>query len=246
MKKHILDLLAAVGGKLVLPRCSVVLVAAGNATRMGGIDKIMAELNGKPMILRTAEAFQQSPAVQELVVVTRADLREPVETLLREAGVDKLSAVIVGGSTRTESVQKGVAWCNKKSRLIAVHDGARPLVTQAVIEAAVAEAAKSGAAVPALPVRDTIRVVEQGVGVSTPDRSLLYAMQTPQVFEADLLRAALQDAVRRGRSLTDDCAAVEAIGMRVRIVPGDEENLKVTTRLDLALANALARRRDAE
>ena len=241
-----LNILGALTGKVILPRCSAVIVAAGSSTRMGGVDKIVTEIAGKPMILRTAEAFQKNPAVQEIVVVTREDLRQRVEEILREGGMTKVTAVVVGGSTRAESVNKGLNWCDKKSKLIAIHDGARPLVSQEIITTAITMAAKTGAAVPAMPVRDTIRVIEGGVGVSTPDRAKLYAMQTPQVFDADLIRAATINAIRKKIEVTDDCAAVEQIGMKVNIVAGAEENLKVTTRLDLALVNALARRSDGQ
>ena len=241
-----LNILGALTGKVILPRCSAVIVAAGSSTRMGGVDKIVTEIAGKPMILRTAEAFQKNPAVQEIIVVTREDLRQRVEEILRGGGVTKVTAVIVGGSTRAESVNKGLNWCDKKSKLIAIHDGARPLVSQEIITAAITMAAKTGAAVPAMPVRDTIRIIEGGVGVSTPDRAKLYAMQTPQVFDADLIRAATLNAIRKKIEVTDDCAAVEQMGMKVNIVAGAEENLKVTTRLDLALVNALARRSDGQ
>ena len=166
--------------------------------------------------------------------------------MLRQRGASKSTAAVVGGSTRAESVNTGLNWCDKKSKLIAIHDGARPLVSQEIITAAITMAAKTGAAVPAMPVRDTIRVIEGGVGVSTPDRAKLYAMQTPQVFDADLIRAATINAIQKKIEVTDDCAAVEQIGMKVNIVPGAEENLKVTTRLDLAVVNALARRSDGQ
>ncbi|MEA4964291.1 MAG: 2-C-methyl-D-erythritol 4-phosphate cytidylyltransferase [Oscillospiraceae bacterium] len=242
--KQIVNLLGAAAKRLLPPRCSAVLVAAGSASRMGGVDKVMAELSGKPMILRAAEAFQACPAVQELVVVTREDLKADVEELLRDAGVTKLTHVVAGGGTRQESVQNGLFWCDRKSKLIAIHDAARPLVSQQVILDAISAAARTGAAAPGIPVRDTVRVVEQGIGVSTPRRETLYAIQTPQVFDADLIRAAIQRAVEKGLPGTDDCAAMEAMGMKVTVTAGSEENFKVTTRMDLALASALARRRD--
>ena len=244
--KKALDILGALTGKVALPRCSAVIVAAGSSTRMGGVDKIVTEIAGKPMILRTAEAFEKNPAVQEIIVVAREDLRVRVEEILREGGIAKVKAVVNGGVTRAESVNKGLNWCDKKSKLIAIHDGARPLVSQEIITAAITMAAKTGAAVPAMPVRDTIRVIEGGVGVSTPDRAKLYAMQTPQVFDADLIRAATINAIQKKIEVTDDCAAVEQMGMKVNIVAGAEENLKVTTRLDLAVVNALARRSDGQ
>ena len=172
-------------------------------------------------------------------------LREQVEEILRAGGITKLTAVVNGGQTRAESVQKGINWCSKKVGLIAVHDGARPLVSQRIITETIYLAAKTGAAAPAVPVRDTIRVVEGGLGVETPERTKLYAMQTPQIFDADLLRAATLNAMQKKLPVTDDCAALEAIGAKISITQGAEENLTVTTRLDLAVAEALARRSDA-
>lgn len=245
MKKKGLDLLGALAGRVIVPRCAAVIVAAGTASRMAGVDKIVADVAGKPMILRSAAAFQACGAVQEIIVVTRDDLREQVEEILRAGGITKLTAVVNGGQTRAESVQKGINWCSKKVGLIAVHDGARPLVSQRIITETIYLAAKTGAAAPAVPVRDTIRVVEGGLGVETPERTKLYAMQTPQIFDADLLRAATLNAMQKKLPVTDDCAALEAIGAKINITQGAEENLKVTTRLDLAVAEALARRSDA-
>ncbi len=244
--KKVLDVLGAVTGRVVVPKCSVVIVAAGSSTRMGGVDKIMADLAGKPVILRSVEAFQKHGAVQEIVVVTREDLCEKIDQILKDNGMKKVKAVVPGGSTRAESVSKGMNCCSQKAGLIAIHDGARPLVTQEIITAAIAKAAKAKTAVPAIPVKDTIRIVEGGVGVSTPDRSSLYAMQTPQIFDAALIRAATLNAMKKNANVTDDCSAVELMGMRVSIVEGSEENLKITTRMDMAIAAALARKRDAE
>ncbi len=244
--KKVLDVLGAVAERIVVPTCSVVIVAAGSSTRMGGVDKIMADLSGKPVILRSVEAFQKHGAIQEIVVVTREDLRETIEKLLQDNGMTKVVAVVTGGSTRAESVSKGMDCCRKKAGLIAIHDGARPLVTQEIITNTIANAAKTKAAVPGIPVKDTVRIVKGGVGVDTPDRATLYAMQTPQIFDADLIRAATLNAMQKKAAVTDDCSAVELMGMRVSIVDGAEENLKITTRLDMAIANVLARKRDAE
>ena len=240
-----LDILSAVTGKMLLPKTSAVIVAAGTASRMGGVDKIMAEISGKPVILRSAEAFQNNPAIHEIIIVTRNELCQQVEQILKDGGITKLTQVVPGGATRAESVNKGLNWCDKKCKLIAIHDGARPLVSQEIITNTIAMAAKTGAAVPGIPVRDTIRVVEGGLGVSTPAREKLYGMQTPQIFDADMIRAAMISAIQKKADITDDCSALELMGAKVSVVQGAEENLKITTRLDLAIANALARREDA-
>ena len=222
---------------LPLKYCSAVIVAAGMASRMGGIDKVMAPLDGEPMIVRTVRTFQDCDAIREIVVVTREDLLVPIMDLCH--GFDKVRAVILGGSSRQESVQRGIGALSEKTKLIAVHDGARPLISWQVIDRAVRAANSYGAAAPAVPVKDTIKQVQGGVVTATPDRSLLQGVQTPQVFDADLLKAALKKASDDQAQLTDDCSAVERLGMSVKIVEGDERNIKVTTPLDLKIAEVL-------
>ena len=219
---------------LKLPYCGAVIVAAGNASRMGGIDKILAPLGGIPVILRTVQAFQECDAVKEIVVVTRQDLIVRVMDLC--AGFEKVKAVIVGGADRQESVENGFRALSARVRLVAVHDGARPLVTNAVIDRAVRAAHTYGAAAPGVPVKDTIKIVRGGVVKETPDRSSLQAIQTPQVFDIHLLRAALKKARDDKAAITDDCSAVERMGMSVKVVEGDERNIKVTTPVDLKTA----------
>ena len=226
------------GRKLLkLKYCGAVIVAAGSASRMGGIDKVMAELEGEPMVVRTVRTFQNCDAVREIVVVTRPDLIVPIMSLC--APFDKVKAVVAGGADRVASVNSGLNALSPKVKLAAIHDGARPLITWQVIDRAIRAANSYGAAAPAIPVKDTIKTVQGGVVINTPERKLLYAVQTPQVFDFDLLRGALKKAVEDGAEITDDCSAVERMGMRVKIVEGDERNLKVTTPLDLAIARML-------
>ena len=227
------------GMRKVLPlkRCGAVIVAAGTASRMGGIDKVMAPLRGEPVILRTVRAFQETDAIREIVIVTREDLIMPVSDLC--AGLDKVKAVVVGGGSRQESVWLGLNALSKGMELAAIQDGARPLVTPALIDRTVRAAHSYGAAAPAIPVKDTIKVEKSGLIESTPDRSTLRAVQTPQVFDFDLLRGALQKARDDGTEVTDDCSAVERLGMKIRLVEGEERNLKVTTPLDLKIAELL-------
>ena len=199
--------------------------------------KVMAPLLGEPMIVRTVRAFQQTDAIREIVVVTRPDLLETIMGLCKS--MDKVKAVVVGGSSRQESVSLGLNALSDKVKLVAVQDGARPLVTWQLIDRVVRAAHSYGAAAPAIPVKDTIKKVVGGIVESTPDRSTLRAVQTPQVFDFDLLRGALQKAARDGAEVTDDCSAVERLGMSVKIVEGDERNLKITTPIDLDIAKRL-------
>ena len=222
---------------LPLGYCGAVIVAAGTASRMGGIDKVMAPIGGEPMICRTVRTFQQCDAIREIVIVTRPDLLVPVMDLCHE--YDKVRAVIAGGASRQESVKLGLNALSKKTKLVAVQDGARPLITWQVIDRTVRAAHTYGAAAPAIPVKDTIKTVQGGIVINTPDRAQLKAVQTPQVFDLDLLKGALARAEKNGDQVTDDCSAVELLGMSVRIVEGDERNIKVTTPLDLKIAELL-------
>ena len=219
---------------LKLRYCGAVIVAAGTASRMGGIDKVMAPIGGEPMIVRTVRAFQECDAIKEIVIVTRQDLLVPIMDLCHR--FEKVQSVVVGGDSRQESVERGLHALSTKVKLVAVQDGARPLVTYEVIDRTVRAANTYGAAAPAIPVKDTIKEVKGGIVAKTPDRKLLQAVQTPQVFDFDLLNGALKKAKEDGAEITDDCSAVERLGMSVKIVPGDEKNIKVTTPLDMKIA----------
>ena len=214
---------------LPLKYCGAVIVAAGNASRMGGIDKVMAPLGGEPMIVRTVRKFQNCVAVKEIVIVTREDLIPKITSLCGK--FDKVMAVVAGGNDRAESVKNGLRMLSKKVKLVAVQDGARPLITEAVIDRTIRAAHTYGAAAPAIPVKDTIKVVAGGIVSSTPDRSTLKAIQTPQ--------GALKKAFEDGAAITDDCSAVERLCYKVKIVEGDERNIKVTTPFDLKVAESL-------
>ena len=222
---------------LPLQYCGAVIVAAGNASRMGGIDKVMATLDGEPMIVRTVRTFQNCDAIKEIVIVTRPDLILPIRQLCAE--FDKVMAVVAGGADRPASVKAGLSALSKKVKLAAIQDGARPLITNAVIDRTVRAANTYRAAAPGVPVKDTIKVAKGGVVAYTPDRSTLQAIQTPQVFDIDLLRGALLKAEKEKTPITDDCSAVENMGMSVKIVEGDERNIKVTTPMDLKIAEML-------
>lgn len=222
---------------LPLRKCGAVIVAAGSASRMGGIDKVMAPLAGEPMIVKTVRAFQNCDAISEIVIVTRQDL---VEVIMENcAQFEKVSAVVTGGQTRQESVRMGLSALSKDIQLVAVHDGARPLITGQVIDRVVRAANTYNAAIPGIPVKDTIKNVQGGLVKKTPEREKLQAVQTPQVFDRDLLCGALQKAEYDFAIVTDDSSAVERLGMSVKVVDGDERNLKVTTPMDLKFAELL-------
>ena len=231
------DLTRQMRKALPLQYCGAVIVAAGTASRMGGIDKVMAPLNGEPMLLRTVRAFQNSDVIREIVIVTREDLLLQVRQLCE--AFPKVTAVVSGGADRPASVRAGLRALSGKVRLVAVQDGARPFVSWEVIDRTVRAANRYGAAAPGIPVKDTVKVVNGGVVAATPDRNKLSAIQTPQVFDLDLLKGALEKAKKDGAPITDDCSAVENLGMSVRIVEGDERNIKITTPMDLKIAELL-------
>ena len=221
--------------------CAAVIVAAGSATRMQGIDKMLVPLAGVPVVLRSVRALAASDCIDSLVIVTRTECMETLRTLCAE--VSKPVTVVAGGASRPESVLAGLAALPEGTELAAIHDGARPLVTQAVIAEAVEAAERCGAAAPAVPVHDTIKQAENGLVRATPERKTLFAVQTPQVFDVKLLKTVLRAAMERGIALTDDCSAVEAAGKPVVLTQGCEENLKITTPVDLTLAEAILKRR---
>ena len=153
--------------------------------------------------------------------------------------MSKVRKVIGGGATRTHSVLAGLGELSSGAELVAIHDGARPLVSQEVLETVIFRAAECGAAAPAVPVKDTIKRARDGLVEATLERSELFAVQTPQVFQVDLIKAALVKALEDGAALTDDCGAVERLGIGVSLTQGDYCNLKITTPEDLAVAEAL-------
>ena len=226
------------------PHCSAVIVAAGNARRMGS-DKLMLELGGIPVLVRTLRPFQNSPLVDEIVVVTRMDLLEPGADLCKNYGIDKVSRVVCGGATRTESVLVGVSEVQKKAKLIAIHDGARPFVTPELILRTVYAADEFMAAAPVIHSTDTLKAIdEKGDVIGTVDRELTVRVQTPQVFHAELIKGALTKAVESALALTDDCAAAEIMGVKTHTVLGDEDNIKLTTPQDMLFAEALLKARE--
>lgn len=225
--------------------CTAIIVAAGNASRMKGIDKIMADLQGKPVILRTLEQFQKASCIDEIVVVAREDRLEAIKAMVESQCMDKVRQVVPGGDSRMESVFAGLNAASSDTVLAAIQDGARPLVTEEIIKETVDMALSYHAAAPAIPVKDTIKIVdEDGRVESTPSRDTLRAVQTPQIFDKDLLMAAWQRAKKEKLSYTDDCSAMEGLGVHIYLTQGSEENLKITTPLDLKIAELILKGRE--
>lgn len=214
-----------------------VIAAAGSSSRMGGRDKLAEPLDGIPVILRTLAAVEAVPEIREIVVVTREDRVEEYRRLLGQCS--RLRAVVPGGSTRQESVRNGVRALSPDCTLAAIHDGARPLVTPEVFARCIEAARSCGAATAAVPVKDTIKLADEvGRVLDTPDRSRLWAVQTPQIFDRERYLRAAEEAERQGLSCTDDCQLFEAMGWEVQLVMGDYRNLKLTTPEDFLAAGA--------
>lgn len=225
------------------PYCSALIAAAGSSSRMGGENKLLLPLGEKPVIVHTLLAIDRAESIDEIVIAAREKDLLTYAELCKAYGITKPVKVIIGGATREESVLRAALEANPDADLLAVQDGARPLVTPELIDRTVCAAKNSYAAAPAVPVHDTIKVADGGVVRETPNRATLFAVQTPQVFDAGLLKAALQSALASGVPLTDDCSAVERIGKEVYLTEGSEENIKITTPMDMLIAEAILEHR---
>ena len=230
--------------KPALPAVCAVIVAAGSSRRMGGENKLLLPLDDAPVLAHTLSAFEKCAAIRDIVLVCREQDILPYSDLARAFGISKLRTVTRGGDSRTASVLAGITAAPEDTGLVAVHDGARPLVSEAVITEAVYAAAEYGAAAPVVPVKDSIKRIQDGRIAADVPRDTLAAVQTPQVFDRALLTRALETAARENRSFTDDCAAVEAMGQAVRATHGSYENIKITTPEDILVAEAFLHREE--
>lgn len=232
------------GTTTVRPICTAIIAAAGCSRRYGDENKLLALLGDRPVLAHTLCAVDAADSVDEIVVAAREEELLSYAELCKTYGIRKPVKIILGGATRAESVLRAALEARPDAELLAVQDGARPFVTPELIDATVLRAAVCAAAAPALPVRDTIKAARDSVVEHTPDRTTLYAVQTPQVFDAGLLKAALRSALENNAAITDDCSAVERLGKVVYLTEGIEENIKITTPLDLLMAEAILHRRE--
>ena len=218
---------------------SVILVCAGNATRMGGVNKILLELGDTNVIGHSLRAFENCPDVAEIIIVTKSENNDIIRETAAKLGITKLAAITEGGDTRQKSVMEGLKHVSKDSQYIAIHDGARPLVKPEHIAKVIRDARVFGGATLGVPVKDTIKVVDDGLIIDTPHRPSLYITQTPQVFRKRLYFEAVDFAMEHELDFTDDCQLVEAIGGKVYMTVGDYTNIKLTTPEDRAIAEVL-------
>ena len=214
--------------------CAAVIVAAGSSTRVG-FDKIFHEIGHKTVLERTVSAFQNSDEIGEIIVVTASANIEKAAQLC--SAFDKVTAVVCGGATRLESSFIGVSAVSKKMNYIAIHDGARPMVEGELIARVVQGARKARCCVPVIASPDSLKRIDiRGYVDRSEDREKVLRVQTPQVFEADIIKGALTSAYQKNLSLTDDCAAVERMGIKIKTVEGSKDNLKITEASDFGFA----------
>ena len=222
---------------------SAVIVSAGNSTRMGGINKQFLEINNMPVIAHTIKAFDSLDAINEIVVVTRECDIADVVSLIEKYNFKKVSSVVSGGETRQLSVYNGVINTSHSADYVAIHDGARPLVSDSVIINTLNNAFEFDAAATGVKVKDTVKVVDVNDNiVDTPDRTYMRFIQTPQIFKKSLYIDAV-NTVENSKNFTDDCMLLEAYGKKVKFVDGDYENIKITTPEDVELAENYIKRK---
>lgn len=224
---------------------SAIIVAAGGSVRMGIADsKQFIPLLGHPAIEYTLRAFEKCHFIKEIVVVCREQDKERIRLIADENGFSKVSSLVEGGASRAESVRNGIKAANNKAKYFAIHDGARPLITVEEIERVIEAAFETGAATLGVPVKDTIKIVDGYNKIeSTPLRSQLRAVHTPQVFERELYQFALENAGDNMINFTDDCSLIEHMGGEVEVVKGSEENIKLTTPIDVVIAESILSKR---
>ena len=222
---------------------TAIIVGAGRGERMGAnTDKTFLSLGPRPLVAYSMMAFEACTEIRQIVLVVRRDRIEAAKNMAQMFGISKLRAVVAGGAHRQDSVRKGLAELPPETRYVTIHDAARPLVTPNLISETVKCAHQHGSGVAGRRMVDTVKLVEKAPIISrTVDRDQLWTVQTPQTFRLDLLRQAYARLAETGAVVTDDAAALEQIGVPVRLVEWAPVNLKVTIAEDLAVAAALLR-----
>ena len=218
---------------------SVIIVSGGKSSRMNGINKQFIELCGIPVIIRSIKAFDNIDEICEIIVVTSTENLDTMKKLISEYNFNKKIKITVGGETRQQSVFNGFKQVDDKSEYVAIHDGARPLISRNIIEQLIENVKLYRATTVGVPVKDTIKVVQDGFIKSTPKRDTLFITQTPQAFEKKLYTESVEGAIKSGLDFTDDCQLVENIGYKVFMTIGEYSNIKITTPDDIKLAENL-------
>lgn len=222
-------------------KISVIVVCGGSSSRMKGVDKMFAEVKGIPVCIRSILAFQNCDEVADIIVVTKEENILKMQQLCSQFKLTKVTDIVAGGSCRQRSVYNGLRQLTDETDIVLIHDGARPFVTADCIKRVIDGVKQNSAVTCAVSLKDTVKVIKpDGLVVSTPDRSTLSAVQTPQGFKFKIYCAAVEKNIDRLEDFTDDCSVVEACGYPVYVVDGDSRNIKITTAEDLKIADILA------
>lgn len=225
--------------------CVAIVPAAGSSSRMKEFgNKLLLQLNSVPVIALTLIQLQNSPYIDEIIIPAREELVSEISDICKVHSLNKVKSIVRGGSIRAESVLNGINEAKGRFDLIAIHDAARPFVSQKIIENTVLAAATYNAAAPAVSLKDTVKEAKDRIVTKTLVRDSLFAIQTPQIFDSALIAAALQNAVDKQIPITDDCSAAEEIGMRVFLTEGDYFNIKITTPEDILFAEAIIKNKN--
>ena len=222
---------------------SAIIVAGGSSQRMG-FDKLFAVIAGEPVIAHAIRAFERATSISEIVIVAREERHDEIRKISRDAGFNKIGSIVRGGELRQDSVRAGLDRINRDARYVAVHDAARPLITPDQIERAFEQCSVHGAAALVQPVNDTLKLADADLlVVGSVDRDQLYAMQTPQIFERQLIEEAYRTVCSENISVTDEVSAVERLGRKVVLVVNDDFNFKITYPRDLQIAEFVIQQR---
>lgn len=218
---------------------SAIIACGGSSTRMNGTNKQLAEIGGVPVCVRSMLIFENIDEVTEIIVSAREEDIHQIESLAEKHGVKKFKCAVKGGETRQKSVFAAFMQTDKSTRYIAVHDGARPFADTEKIKKCIRDASVFGGAALGVPVKDTIKTVNGDLIVDTPDRSSLYAIQTPQIFRRDIYVKGVNFALDHELDFTDDCQLAEAVGVKVCVTSSDHGNIKITTPEDIFIGEAI-------
>ena len=220
-------------------KTGIIVVAAGSSSRMKGENKLLIKLNGMEVIAKTLINCNNTKLVDYIVIVTREDMLDTMKEIVNKYNISKVINIVTGGQTRQESVGNGLSACPLDTDIIAVHDGARPFADEELIANTINACIEHDAAMPGVPVKETIKEVENSIIEKTPTRSKLFIAQTPQIFRYQDYKKAFQIAVENKLDFTDDCQLIENIGKKVYVSEGSYKNIKITTQEDIILANAM-------
>lgn len=223
---------------------TAIIAAAGQGTRMGqGMNKVFIPLEKRPLITYAIDTFEKCEAIDEVIMVVGEEDIPRLRSLIADYGYKKVRQIVRGGAERQHSIANAIKKLSPDTRWVAVHDGARPFISIDLLAQAISDAQKWGAVGVAVPVKDTVKIVDEaGFVECTPERKKLWAMQTPQVFSREILEKAYRCSEETGVTATDDAALVEALGIKVKLLLGEYTNIKITTPEDMLFAKAILRR----